>query len=124
MKGVASTGLCEKLYELSGWGRVVYGDELDQTYSWWCWIEAHQEYEVDNGAPRFPAYDAGYLLRKLPPGKDLRHVSPKSGKTYWAANYIPDEWYYATADTPEDVLCKLAIELHKAGVLTKEGGDE
>ena len=126
---VAELSLCKQLYELSGW----------DTASKYLWIEAHQEYDIDNGDtfnqehPAIPAYDAGFLLRKLPRQIGsywLRMITPFT--TDWRFDYFDQGsqerlWSntenkadsMCVADTPEDALCRLAVELFKEGVLTK-----
>ena len=97
MSQVASRELCKELYELSGW------DGTDEQYH-----VGMAEY--------CPAYDLGYLLRKLPakiPFSDgeitLRVEIWWAGG--WYAHYGIYDWKAAIADTPEDAACKLAIEL-------------
>lgn len=83
-----------------------------------------------------PAYTAGYLLRKLP---KLLDIDGASFSLCVHTNVAPPDWtaYYmfvqvvdgklkrysnrlkVEADTPEDALCKLAIELFKRGILTE-----
>lgn len=96
----ASLELCKELYELSGWE----GEED-------VYRQAEPGEEDENVV--CPAYSAGYLLRKLP--KDETTYGFKLGK--WYAQYQAAPVF---ADTPEDALCKLAIELFKQGVLKKE----
>ena len=103
------------LYELSGWKvRDCYIQVNDPEAP----IELLSEY--DNRPDRSdykvlaPAYDLGYLLRKLPSGK----VSLDMVGNQWRCWYEDSDEPRATfADTPEDAACKLAIELWKAGVL-------
>lgn len=107
MTDVADLDKCKELYELSGWrtGRFFF-EALPGVW------ETAQENDFDEDD--VPAYDAGYLLRALP--KPLGQMSG-SGKAHWTAAH---EEYFGNADTPENALCQLAIELFKAGVLTKE----
>lgn len=101
MSDVASQPLCAELYEVSGW---VIGSSTD--------IYDFPKYSDRKGNFIAPAYDAGYLLRKLP--------------LYTEIEQIPGGWFVTnnefslTADTIEDALCTLAIELFKAGVLKRE----
>lgn len=100
---VASLELCKELYELSGWGA-----ELNDWRS--------NSGTVISGA--YPAYDLGYLLRKLPNDHMINFSRPpvklyQSGHS-WTAEYGG----FKSGDTaPEDAVCKLAIELFKQGVL-------
>lgn len=114
---VASQKLCEELFELSGWTNTDNGYFLlhDGTY------------RVHNFPKcKFPAYDAGFLLRKLPYkiGNGKWSIWLRLGKTingysacYMGSDLVPNHAH--NADTPENVLCSLAIELFKQGVLSK-----
>lgn len=95
MSDVASLDLCKELYEVSEWEADAFRDGIT------------------------PAYDLGYLLRKLPV-----HISIESHATLDGKG---SRWYKAVdnsaeescrAVTPEDAAAKLAIELFKQGVLT------
>jgi hypothetical protein len=110
---VASLGLCRELYEVSGWSDT---------------IENFRE-SAHLTKDRVPAYDLGYLMRKLPhklEGTYLDLGVAENGEEWWAA--YEHEWPYERstydheqkAATPEDAACKLAIELFKQGILTKE----
>jgi hypothetical protein len=103
---VASRELCEQLHELSAWdGKfkkryVVVGDS-------------------DGGADSIPAYDLGYLLRKLPQNEEIElRYSDKNG--HWFIRGKTEIGISIFADTAEDAACKLAIELFKQGVLKAE----
>jgi hypothetical protein len=113
---VANFELCQELYELSGWLTGVDGN---------CYVSLTGErrgFEVrpltDTGndrVPICPAYDLGYLLRRLPIGNVLTSVEDK-----WIASSSPE---VMTADTPEDAAANLAIELIKQGILPRGGGE-
>jgi hypothetical protein len=130
----AKKDLCKTLYELSGWvteywhqtdeygtSVVRYGAEVPKEVRW-------------TGDELIPAYDCGYLLRKLPGSFQykgdwyylmLGRAIDDYDKGYtWAAGYMSishiNERLQQLADTPEDALCKLAIQLFKNGILTKE----
>lgn len=97
---VASLELCKELHTLSGWETP-----LDQ-------------FHYNEGEP-LPAYDLGYLLRKL----QRNHVElyglttgEWTARAYWHSTEQARAEY---ADTPEDAAAKLAIELFKQGILTK-----
>lgn len=140
---VASLELCKDLYELSGWGYTYHAfgvGEHDLTDKQWYWFEGKRTgsyweaikadwYDRDPFDGRrptatthrmdllAPAYDLGYLLRKLP----QVHISQQP--SHWAAWCVSE----ATAnidticgDTPEDAAAKLAIELFKQGVFTRD----
>jgi hypothetical protein len=97
---VASLELCKALYELSGWaGDDSFGD-------------------MDSGKSATPAYDLGYLLRKLPQGTHIvKNTGDKPDYSCWS--YLHENVDTVRADTPEDAACMLAIELFKQGVLKK-----
>jgi len=117
---VASLELCKELYELSGW------DDLDLSF------------QPERG--NCPRYDLGYLLRKLPNSTDIDAEefeeafdcsAPESFFLAWEMDTLQHEWRVQfqiedsvlentmfEADTPEDALCLLIIELFKQGILT------
>lgn len=106
---VASLKLCKELYEVSGWDGTHkhYGKMESGNYIATCGLfEKHQE---------CPAYDAGYLLRKLP-ALDFE-MYRNANDNVWHA--IANERFQGIADTPEDALAQLAIELFKQKVLTR-----
>lgn len=115
---VASLELCKQLYELSGWQDVdesIFSSVTEKL----DWI-----YDAPSGLWWLPAYDAGYLLRKLPRRIDLIQLHEKRGwlasrslEGLQAAVFKPNP--QGIADTPEDALAQLAIELFKSGVLKK-----
>lgn len=136
---VANLEMCKELYELSGWG-------FDDSYTYWIvtpnatgTMERRNARDFDD---RIPAYDLGYLLRKLPKHHNfgMPYVSQANDGTQWVASYInwwalweydgkgsAKKWHHEVtaslhflADTPEDAACKLAIELFKQGILSKE----
>lgn len=119
---VASLELCKELYQLSGW---------IGTYGYWdtdakVWATT----DLDGAAVESPAYDLGYLLRKLPPTikaskNDSAFLTLGAIHTRnWIISYktVADTIYpkdcYGEADTPENALCQLAIELIKQRILT------
>lgn len=136
---VASLELCRELYELTGWGDNGYWRE---DILWWYenslpgqkpdWRVQGLSEAAKIGVIRFPAYDLGYLLRKLPRSLPNHHTSaylivkceePEgSEKQSWSCSYglIDDAKHYNYASTPEDAVCKLAIELFRQGILKKE----
>ncbi len=115
----ASLELCKELYELSGWTKThsVWHDDtaIDPIA---CGYE-----DIEHAIHFVPAYDLGYLLRKLPPKLEGHHLtlSTTRGKNEWGIWY--ESWALKTGfnrnytDTPEDAAAKLAIELFKQGVL-------
>lgn len=131
---VASLELCKELYELSGW------DRTDK--SWWIeqWGNfdtevaryAHKQDEDDTSTIHYPAYDLGYLLRKLPNYvwseryQEKARLWVRKDEDNWFAWYFVNgiqdvvSEFGTNADTPEDATAKLAIELFKQGILKPE----
>lgn len=116
---VASLELCKTLHELSGW---------TDAHSVWYWYEDYDciddsEYKatchqtMQDKKTECPAYDLGYLLRKLP---DAVTLTKYDGKLYLAV-CGPDT--LQEANTPEDAAAKLCIELIKQGILQKDGDE-
>lgn len=118
---VASLELCKELYELSEWGadgvRVAKYRKNGFLVTWGYMRLMKGE---------IPAYDLGYLLRKLPAQFGKRGSNSAEclrlakDKDRYLAGYIGVDlvWGFpCEADTPEDAACKLAIELFKQGVL-------
>lgn len=124
MSNVASLNLCKELYELSGWNKPTDGSlprfyyagngEVYGAESW-----NHEDFDC-------PAYDLGYLLRKLPLTDDigsyieLYKLSVNGSVRYVVFTRPNATPFNSEADTPEDATAKLAIELFKQNVLTKE----
>lgn len=120
----ASLDLCKELYKLSGWDFESSSYPTDNLY--------HQNSGNGLVIPTLailnkypdkytPAYDLGYLLRKLPQKiKPGLFRNPDSTNFEWSAICYAraDEFMMtAKADTPEDCAAKLAIELFRQGVL-------
>lgn len=143
---VASLELCKELHELSGWGEEVtqyhwYANEIGGGFTLIHTTEA-PFYSSD---VYHPAYDLGYLLRKLPVSvrdKQMKHsnkhacltctceeeyicgLEMRKFGTAFSFCYVNDRHhraipFYVNAPTPEDAAAKLAIELFKQGVLTR-----
>ena len=117
---VASLELSRELYELSGWDdrRAIqyywHGDDLDHVTV----VDAEQH---EPECAVYPAYDLGYLLRKLPRtygGVGLCVWA--AGTSKWIAEYDGTRKMRVMADSPEDAAAKLAIELFKQNILRKE----
>ena len=118
--------LCRKVYELTEW----QGDFLSN----WGWVQAHGEYEVDNGCTDGlpPLYTSDYLLEKLP-RFIIKPVNVPCWLTVSTAPTIsgsPDAMSGASyvdgfgrgvhtcrADTPLKALLKLCLALKEAGEL-------
>lgn len=118
----ASLELSRELYELSGWegndrwymtdpGGKVIGTATPRIFK--------HDRDYENGyRTDTPAYDLGYLLRMLPP-----FTAVQKSDVDFNANFAHNDGKLEVfrADTPEDAACRLAIELFKQGILTKEG---
>lgn len=121
---VASLELCKELYKMSGWDGTHY-----VWYNRKLILERLVKY--DKGT-KFPAYDLGYLLRKI--GESSRHDHEDFGmfdtvgvfhvgstENKYLASCASDgeqiDALYERANTPEDAAAKLAIELFKQGIL-------
>lgn len=114
---VASLELCKELFELSGWadtehcyyanGGLVNGDIV------------HQRSMVIDKPDNVPAYDLGYLLRRLP-----RYTAIEVDDVISATHTNQDHRdFVELADTPEDAAAKLAISLFEQGILKKGDSD-
>lgn len=92
-------------------------------------LELSKELYAASWIPEFlcPAYDLGYLLRKLPDWYETPGVEDKEfgmaclivekRKAGYMNNDTGQYVFNVAADTPEDTLCKLAIELFKQNIL-------
>lgn len=96
MSDVASLELSKELYELTGWG------ELGPTKA--------------NGEKNYPAYDLGFLLRKL-----RTYDISCNGLVFSIDFYDPGQddliGFDAPADTPEYAVCKLLCELIRQEII-------
>lgn len=110
---VASLELCKELYELSGWNNLPLRHSKQGVFSL-------EPFPPDLIPLDFcPAYDLGYLLRKLLPNYGKVTLTHDAGHNQWWATDVIGHAVFE-ADTPENAACKLAIELFKQGVLKKE----
>lgn len=118
---VVSLELSKELYELSGWKDTDFK------------VSAFTE-RVSPMAPPFygseiPAYDLGYLLQRLPRMNEEYWLTIQPVVyPQWCASYDRNDGistkFESFADVPEDAAAKLAIELFKQGILTKDGDRE
>lgn len=123
---------CKKLYELSGWGNVG-GEQDNPDYYWVQSLDGGRENytcygggSIPSDGGIYPAYDLGYLLRKL---EDAEHQGEAIQLNYChhqdgSRNYCISigkalKSLFEYADTPEDAACLLAIKLIEQGVLKK-----
>lgn len=126
----ASLELSKELYELSGWEDTV-----------WDWSTANGKLMYRTGSSMFhrddyPAYDLGYLLRKLEnieetiilrynnPARMGAVALPQWNGQYTVATARMQQRDYPIAATPEDAVASLCVALFKQGILTKEKPDE
>lgn len=133
-----SIELCKELDKFSGgWGRESEGENTNRFF----WVQDGGDASVANryqllfeGKEEYPIicpmYELSYLLRKLPRiieyYKELYFmIEPDPLDTQWAAQYVNEDYILthkkmsAMAQTPEDAVAMLLIELFKQGVLTK-----
>lgn len=109
---VASLELCKELYELSGW--------YDTSFVWSRNSLANRPltFKPDAVFDDPPAYDLGFLIRKMPRRVKLRTYS-NGYAVQWQKNgavYRNQERMFE-AESPEDCLCMLAIFLLKEGII-------
>lgn len=120
---VASLENCKELFELSKWANSL--KDLDNINIWGIDSEgksavitgqAYANNLEKIGIPTLviPAYDLGYLLRKLT--RIGIFVEITKAKNWRAGD--SSATYQSIAAIPEDAACLLAIELFKAGVIT------
>lgn len=141
----ASLELCKELYELSGWKTGWWYPHVHIENSM---VSQEHIYTDEFGAivdkqRDIPAYDLGYLLRKLPNKVTVKKrvygfiLTDSTSDGTWIADYIIHFWQtpiptdrnyemwlhhgdkakLTEADTPEDAVAKLCIELVKQGLL-------
>lgn len=120
---IATEKLCKELYNASG--RTWKDTEIRRYYD----DGMFPTHEKLNGL-WLPAYDLGYLLRKLPNKTRIeRHDiagHPDRRKrlpdhTVWNCYlFTATEQHWNQADTPEDAAARLAIELFKQGILNAD----
>lgn len=105
---VASQPLCKELYELSGWDETTF-----------CYFTNNDGSHRITATTKTsdPAYDLGYLLRKLPVESMVEKTSDGYSSQTTSNNLSTVSHVICDADTPEDAAAKLAIELWKQGVL-------
>lgn len=127
---VASQDLCEELYELSGWYMThyiwrYYPDDMEERMpaeSVQTFTNIRPEDYQHTDHQYHPAYDLGYLLRKLQ-SSGFDHVNLVITRRSTVGVTSPTVAIAESGQTPEDAAAKLACELFKRGILTKEAGD-
>jgi hypothetical protein len=123
----ASFDLCLELYARSGWELDGHGLYIDK--AWWR-LDAgarpsshvQDRYKLLQEQVVAPAYDLGYLLRKLPDGVELL----KRDGRYIAGD--PPQWRERGISQsfvcPEDALANLAADLFRRNLLTRGASDD
>lgn len=140
---VANLELCKELYELSGWQSEYWYSGFPHQNGSFSYdgkiIQSNDRPEQERRGWRkgdIPAYDLGYLLRRLPANFNTGDARgsfelfiKKTSREYFAGYNKPElgKWLYdqnhavwehpCGADTPEDAAAKLAIELLKQKVI-------
>ncbi|MEW1951062.1 hypothetical protein AB0280_17645 [Pseudarthrobacter sp902506025] len=146
---VASLELCKELHEVSGWSDtpLVYGNFWRDGSISPVGVYSRDHLE-DDSIPTIihPVFDLGYLLSKLPQKITWRRetmgfcLTGATSDGSWICDYIVATWSYplpdpvsnvwmhsggeankTEADTPEDAATKLAIQLFRQGLLTRDG---
>ena len=115
---VASLELCQELYELSGWKTDDWYD-LDENGEPMPHLATEEDIYGGEPGQYLPAYDLGYLLRKLPPTTAIMHANKRGYEAYIVSLELKLHGQRHFADSPEDAAAKLCIELFKQGVLTR-----
>lgn len=118
---VASLELCKDLVYTSEWGGTEY------FYLNNALVHRSMLDDDDFLGEVIPAYDLGYLLRKLPPeDKEIGYLNLCQDGVNWMCRYtkLSATMIYSKADIPEDAAAKLAIELFKQGILTPTHKDK
>jgi len=110
----ANLELCKELYEVSGWRGTEKRWQGSLQFPDNCVAVLLDNCDGDGIAP---AYDLGYLLRKLQ-GQKRASVSRLLSRDMWVASCVGIR-KNCEAGTPEDAACKLTIELFNQSILTK-----
>lgn len=141
---VASQELCEQLRRLSNWVNTDFTWVEIPTWNHKFPKPANQVFydhicDTEHAKEIAPAYDLGYLMRKLPRHlvikRRIYHLCILNGNhldDFWVADYVTigrlcwlheaDEAKLTEAESIEDATCKLSIELFKRGILKQESG--
>lgn len=114
LTSVASLNLCRELFAGSGWD----GTALNH-------FSFHDGRETVEASPLFgyisakgtPAYDLGYLLRRLPPATAIRK---RKSKEYSAFAPVL-KGVLSVDNSPENAAARLAAQLIEHGILPKAG---
>lgn len=121
----ASLELCKELYELSKWEDPSYWWNYDGRTSApngetdYRWYLEPKKLPSHKSHYSHPAYDLGYLIRKLPLSSYIA-TRKSGGATASTGNAIHDGKTCCITErgaTPENAACSLAIKLFQEGVL-------
>lgn len=107
---VTSITTSRKLFKLTGWKETIFEYDKDGDL---MYCTATPQYKL-------PAYDLGFLLRKMPykiVDKGFLHVSMGSVSAASYQGTGGNESVYYRAKTPEEAVAQLAIMLIKDGVI-------
>lgn len=113
MTKFASLDRCRKLYEITKWGEKFKDEKLD------LWGVAENgnasvitQSQLD-GFPveLIPAYDLGYLIRKLPLGSSVHTPTIATDKACVAMYKVRDTVIPHSADSPENAAADLLLDL-------------
>lgn len=121
-QNVASPELCEQVYKELGWKGTYWNYWRSKISNEWVLshVGAIETREVKE---RIPAYDLGFLFDTLP-----REIKLEDGYYALSIMSVHDKWrgaygggkykkFLKQTKLPADVLCKVALELKKAGIL-------
>lgn len=118
---IADLALCKELYTLSEWSDTHHyylGDEILSRSP--RQSDLHPPTLTENDCA--PAYNLGYLLRKLPPKTEIvRALDTKYFAIHriWTAQGVDQIEYISKADTPENAAANLCIELFQQKILIR-----
>ena len=122
---VTSLELSKTLYHLSGWKDTEYfyqrNDYADGSAGFSL---VNPVLEAPLAGEAYPAYDLGYLLRRLPTQTRIKREydaspdKPQETPAHYRALYdtADDQHFWQGANTPEDAAALVAIELLKAEI--------
>lgn len=122
MSDVAAPDLCKKLHDISGWEDGLNTElyVFDQKGKFVAQVNK-ESFSIDRFGSFVPAYDLGYLLRRLAENAKMHNIKLHYSivQKLWYCGYR-SEGSACWGDIPEDAAIKLVIRLFKAGVLKKQ----
>lgn len=128
---VASLDLCKELFVLAGWSDTDFDYNEEGKLEPCSWLVYNTHPMFDDEEQHTPAYDLGYLLRKLPNDASYRTDMARDNDCWAAYLWGPSKFETlgsrnkqviarGVSESPEDAVTKLAIELFNLGVLVKD----